>query len=121
MPTYVFTGKVLPERAAVSITLPRVHTFIPEAKLEFDAVVRITLSQVSVVVKTTEQTDDLPTLRNYVDDVVRIALDSYGYLEGRGYELEITSVVSPSGDALTVFGVEIPEIHQSKSERPVDL
>lgn len=121
MATYIFSGKVIPERAAVSITPVKIRASVPEARLEFDAVISIAVSQVSVVVEADGEVNDLPTLRNYVEWLVRIEVDAFGYLEGRGYDVEITSVTGSDGSPWLVFGVEEPALQQSKSERPVNF
>lgn len=119
MPTYIFSGRVLPERANVNIQLPLIFVQNNEARLEFHAQVAIGASQVSVVVDTEEEADNLLTLRNYVEWLVRMAVDAFGYLKGIGYDVEITSVVNPSGTLWQVFGVGEPSLAQSESERPV--
>ncbi len=49
-----------------------------------------------------------------------VALNSYGYLSGRGYDVEITSVVDPNGQQ-TVFGVGIRELEKTKDDRPLSF
>ena len=83
-----------------------------------DAIVSINASQVSIVIETTDKNADLPTLKNYVEYLVRTVVDAYGYLTGRGYDVEITSVVDPDGKH-TVFGVGIPELEEAQNERPL--
>ncbi|MSQ40825.1 MAG: hypothetical protein EXR55_04050 [Dehalococcoidia bacterium] len=50
--------------------------------------------------------------------VVQALVDGYGYREGRGCDVEITSVITPSGQQ-EVFGIEVTELQHSKSQRPV--
>ena len=132
--TYVFTGTVLPERANVHIGIPPDRPLscvlnIPDAQaIQFDASIAINASQVAVVIKSPQQIDDLPTLKNYVEYFVRSVVDAFGYLEGRGYDVEITSLVGQrdgepwsSLPVWTVYGVEIAGLQETKSERPLSI
>jgi hypothetical protein len=47
-------------------------------------------------------------------------VDAYGYLTGRGYDVEITSAINNEG-VQTVFGVDVPELEKTASERPVEF
>jgi hypothetical protein len=113
-----FFGVVIPERAAVSIEPPIPLQVRTEDGTSLDATVSIVLSQVSVVVQNHPGTVDLPTLRNYVRATVRAVLDIFGYLEGRGYELELAAAVHEDGHQ-DVFGVGIDELEARKVERPL--
>jgi hypothetical protein len=119
MDTYVFNGKVLPERAVVDVSAPMSFGVrAEEAGVALDAVVSIGVSQVAVMIKTEGKNVDLATLKNYVEDLVKAIVDIYGYLSGRGYDVTIDSVVHPDGRQ-TVFGVGIPELEKTQGERPL--
>ncbi|MFH1142070.1 MAG: hypothetical protein V1724_10565 [Chloroflexota bacterium] len=119
MPRYIFSGKVFPERAAVTIRFPYVlDVELPAGMSRINATVLIAASQVSVVVD--GEITDLETLRNYVELIVRHLVDAYGYIEGRGYDIEISSATLETGD-LIVFGVEVAELQKNKTERPVSF
>lgn len=118
MSTYIFSGKIMPERANVSVSTLSIKVLAEEAGINVDAIVSINASQVSIVIETTDKNADLPTLKNYVEYLVRTVVDAYGYLSGRGYDVEITSVVDPDGKH-TVFGVGIPELEEAQNERPL--
>ncbi len=118
MATYIFTGKVMPERASVNISASSFHLEAKDAGISFDAIVSIGTSQVSVVLNTETANADVSTWKNYVEDSVRTLVDAYGYLSGRGYDIEITSVVEPNGKQI-VFGVGIPELEEAQRERPL--
>ena len=88
----------------------------------------ISYSQLAVIVKSQSQIDDLFTLRNYVELIIRSFLDAFAYLEGRAYDVEFTSVVGhQDGEpwstlpVWTVFGVEMPALQERKSERPISF
>ena len=121
MATYIFAGKVFPERADVNIQISPIEVQIKEAGLQFQARISIGASQVSVVVDTEEEVSELSTLRNYIEWYVGVAVNALGYLGGRGYDVEITSVVGSSGTPWHVFGVGVPALERSKSERPVNF
>jgi len=120
MLTYVFIGRVMPERTYVTISIPPLLGREVIGLGRLDIMISINLAQVSAVIKTTETVVNVPTLRNFVEQIVRTAVDAYGYIEGRGYDIEITSVITPDGGQ-SVFGVEIDELQKSKSERPVSF
>ena len=50
---------------------------------------------------------------------MRNIVDAYGYIEGRGYDVEIASVIDSVGGDWMVFPIAIRQIHESKSDRPV--
>lgn len=118
MSTYIFSGKIMPERADVSVSKISIQILAEDAGINGDAIVSIGASQVSVVIETIDKNAGLPTLKNYVEYLVRTVVDAYGYLTGRGYDVEITSVVDPDGKH-TVFGVGIPELEEAQNERPL--
>ena len=121
---YVFAGKVLPERTYVSIgPFPtfNVHVDLPDDVIDFEADVVIDNAQIAVVVRSNQQIGSLETLRNTVEHVVRGIVDAFGYIEGRSYDVEITSVIDSSGKRSLVFGVELGDIQATKNERPVPL
>lgn len=119
MNSYIFSGKVLPERANVNITPIEVKIDAIDAGISGTAIISINVSQVSVVFNTNSNSD-LMTLKNYVDYSVRTLIDAFGYLSGRGYDIEITSVVNHEGKH-AVFGVGIPELEKSQKERPLSF
>ena len=121
---YTFAGKVLPERTYVSIgPFPtfNVHVGLPEVSIDFEANVVIDNAQVAVVVRSHLEIANLETLRHSVEHVVRGIVDAFGYIEGRSYDVEITSVIDMSGKHSLVFGLEVGALQATKRERPVLL
>ena len=119
---FIFTGKVFPERADVSmptITLSDLKSETKGTKLNGKLVVSIAYSQISATL-TAETDQDIFTLRIAVEHVIRNIVDSLGYFTGRGYDIEITSCTDSSGKQ-TVFGVGIPELEQYTRERSINL
>jgi hypothetical protein len=107
MKTYVFTGKVIPERANVqldSLTLRggygknNAEIVAPEITLS------ISHSLISVLVKDSAGFD-IFLLKNIIENMVRGAVDYVGYINGCGYDLEINQATDETG-AQTIFGVK---------------
>lgn len=117
MKTYIFSGKILPERANVDVTPLEIDLSAGSANFKGKAIINISVSQISVVLNV--ETDiDIFTMKNAVEHTVRVLIDTYGYISGRGYDIEITSVVDPDNKQ-TVFGVGIPELEADQKERPL--
>jgi len=119
--TYTFIGRVLPERTWVTINDGKpINLRVQRSDwgIDCDMNISIGVAQVSVVITSATKIDDLFTLKNIVSDEVSTVLDAFGYLEGRGYQTEITSVVMPNGEQ-NVFSVEIQELQQARNERPL--
>ncbi|MCL5037226.1 MAG: hypothetical protein M1269_08945 [Chloroflexi bacterium] len=119
MRTYIFSGKIFPERANVNIPASKSYGRFQtsNAVYDFEASLSIQVSQVSVIVNLSDDTIDLETLKNIIENLVRGEVDIYGYLSGLGYDVEITAVVEPNGNH-RVFGVGIQSLHEAKDERP---
>ena len=121
--SYTFNGKVLPERAHVSISSDppfQINHNDEYLGLSFVVYLTISLSQILCVVNSEDEIVDLATLRNIVENMIRSMVDAMGYVEGRGYDVEITSVVGGKGQPWSVFGVEISQLQEEKIERPLD-
>ena len=122
--TYTFSGRVHPERAYVTLgPIPgcRIETRLVDAVLAIDAHILINNAQILVVAICQEKIEDLETLRNTVESAVRGTVDAFGYTEGRGYDVEISSAISSTGEQWAVFGVEVAAIQSTKGERPVSF
>ena len=117
---FVFVGRIHPERAC--LTIDPLGAAISAEDGSWRAVLRYSISfaQVSAIMHVDGQAPDLLTLRNHVFEFVQEIVDAYGYLEGRTYDLELTSVLTPEGEHV-VFGVEIPELQAERGLRPANL
>lgn len=118
MHRYTFSGRILPERANVTlgqITFEGLHS--PGTEFEGKLTVSIHASQILMHVETEEGNLDIFTLKNSLESLVKTEVDSYGYISGRGYDVEITAVVDENGSQ-TVFGVGMPEIEKDSPSRP---
>ena len=120
--TYTLSGRVHPERTYVTLgPIPhcRIETRMGDAPLVLDAHIRIDNAQIMVVASCEERIENLETLRNSVESAVRGVVDAFAFIEGRGYDVEITSVIDSTGEQWTVFGVEIRALQESKNDRSV--
>lgn len=118
MTAYIFTGRVMPERANVNVSAVPIQFQATDAGVSGNGVISVVVSQVSVTLNTETVNVDLGTLKNYVEYIVRTLVDAFGYFSGRGYDVEITSVIEPNGKQ-TVFGVGIHELEEAQRERPL--
>jgi hypothetical protein len=103
-------GRVLPERANVNLN-PGPIPLICEATETcpaFKLFVSIQLSQITVVGNWPNEHMNLRTFRNQVDSTLRLILDSLGFTNRCGYDLELTSAVEVETGVQTVFGVDEP-------------
>jgi hypothetical protein len=112
---YTFTGRVHPERAPLDLVLGPLP-------LADGGSLRLSIyaSQVAVIVETGPETPDIYTLRNDVRDLTASLIDALGYTTGRAYDIELTAVTTDGG-AHEVFGIEVPALAASVSERPVEV
>lgn len=111
--TYILNGIVIPERASVSISNLGFKIKIPNLSMDFlDLNISIQISQISVVIQSQIEIKDYETLKNYIQDVVAMTLDIYGYISGRGYDVEITSLTTPTKNENYIFGVGVSELEK---------
>ena len=107
---HLFVGKVLPERATISVVeikfaVPS-NQDIPPGEL----FVEILLSQIAVRFSCEGEISNLFTLRNLVEDCVRTLLDVAGFYEGHGYDAEISMYINLETSEKYVFGIDIPKV-----------
>jgi hypothetical protein len=117
MEPYLFYGKILPERAQISLSFGLSFSHFTSGDTG-KAEVSIVLNQLSVIVHT-EKEWDIFDLRNVVRHIVQTNLAMIGYLKGYAYDLEITRVLNSALGIDYVFGIDIPVI--AKSRESIDL
>lgn len=116
---YTFFGKVHPERCNVSIA--ELHAQVQSLDGDVDGVVHhfISLSQVTAIVVCSKPVKNIYTLKNIVENAIRVSLDALGYTLACGYDLEIIQMIDSVGNPPIVFGVGIPAIENSAANAGV--
>lgn len=108
MKTYIFHGKVIPERSQVNLTgLNEIEFLQPDSGTQFKFKLNIIHSQIAVWVESEEDISDLVTLKNFITATVSFFVDCIGYENGCGYTVEMDSCAYNEGKDFTVFGVNI--------------
>jgi hypothetical protein len=110
MHTYILTGRVIPERAVLDIKEIQFKTLASEDVPEGDLFVEILKSQISARFLVATQVQNFFTLRNTVEDAVRMLLDVAGYFHGYGYDVEIVQMVHSDSSLKQVFGIDVPAL-----------
>lgn len=114
---YVFQGRVLPERAPITLQFSA-ELSAPANGKHLGVDVSIVLNQIIVWVYTADQWD-LFDLRNAVASIVQHHLATVSFLMGRAYDFEISRAVNRSRDVDYVFGIDIPCLAESRQNRDV--
>ena len=108
--TYIFTGRVIPERALLDISEVPLKVIASEDVPEGDLFIEVIKSQISVRFLTSGEVRNIFTLRNIVEDAARMLLDVGGYFAGYGYDAEIVLVVRSNTAEKYVFGIDVPAL-----------
>lgn len=114
---YILNGRVLPERCNVCIPPLNLKLKCPDAGLDCNMVVSIQMSQIYLQITSEQEITDFNTLRNYVADAVHFFIDCYGFITGRGYDIEITSLAGENIQPHMVFGVGIDVLENDIEDR----
>ena len=110
MYTYIFTGRVIPERAVLDINEIPFKTLASEDVPEGELFIEILKSQISARFLAAIQVRNIFTLRNTIEDAVRMLLDVAGYFNGYGYDVEIVQMVHSDSSLKQVFGIDVPAL-----------
>jgi len=113
---YIFFGKVLPERALVSIP-GQIAELKVNGKLIGGMTTTVLVSQVTIQINLFEKCSNIYTLKFAIEDGLRVQLDALGYINSCGYDLEITQMIDSSG-YVEVFGVNIDDTNKFPQMRP---
>jgi hypothetical protein len=116
MTTWTFFGRILPERAPLSIALPEWAGEVPDFGLRYRITIQIAHGQFVVPVVVESGQVALHTLRNVVENDLRIATDLIGYLEGASFDIDMISATSDDGST-TIFGIKIPALDETRTKR----
>ncbi len=117
MKRYIFSGRVIPERASVFVSQHTLTNKDIEISVRIKATIEIKNSVIFVDFEVEDKKYDVIDYKNIVKSLCRTSLDTYGYFKGYGYELEITSARDFQSGENTVFGVDVVEITKAEKER----
>jgi hypothetical protein len=118
METYIFQGRVLPERAQLSFD--REIKFLHySSHMHNNAKISVILNQVIIWIDSEEEWD-IFDLRNIVIYLVQSQLNIIGFLKGYYYEFEVTRVINSNKEIDYVFGIDIPCISERNNDIDFD-
>jgi hypothetical protein len=116
MKELIFSGVVHPERAQVSI--PETTQYLDD--LDGNNIgkftIAISVSQITAHLSTTKEDIDLFTWRNSLQPRIEVLVDSYGFLVGCGYEIEIIKAYDVQAKKDHIFGVNIETLPTCESK-----
>ena len=115
--TYIFFGRVLPERANVNISSLNFEWKNIEGEVIGELNTSILVSQINAQITLKQRPDELITLKNGIEEAMRVQLDLLGYTNSCGYDLEIIQVTDLLGN-IEVFGANIDDTNQFPLKRP---
>lgn len=118
---YEIVGRIIPERVDFNCSVPTVQLVEPNSGHTFEVSLSIQKSLISVKITSCDQISDFDTVRNIIRDFIRLYTDSYGYLHGYAYEVEIDSISGENNNPHLVFGVQINELELDFTNRPIQI
>jgi hypothetical protein len=111
MVSWVFFGRILPERVPVTVTPPKTSARVDAIALAFEFQIRIHESRLVVELFITEGNTDIDTLRNLVAQQVRTITDIIGFQYGGKFDVDVDFAVSQDeGGAGRFFSNTIPAL-----------
>jgi hypothetical protein len=118
MPRLFFSGVVLPERAALSVS--EFNSQISGFGGNQSATLKLNIycNQISVVVETDEP--NILTVRNLVRSEAEFVSSLAGFLMGNGYDIEITKAFGETLVPTHVFGIDIPVLAERAKDRDLN-
>jgi hypothetical protein len=120
MTQWTFFGRVLPERIPLKVALPEWTSELTEFGLRYRVTVQIADGQFVVPVIIESGQIDVHTLRNLVENDIRIATDLIGYLIGGSFDVDIISATSDAGPSV-VFGIKVPVLEEVRGTQTTSI
>src|SRR6266851_4818328 len=108
--TYALTGLVHPERADVNISLAEARLNDPPPDMAGALRFSIIKSQISASYSSEISIQSAESLRIWTESAIRGIVDTLGFTNGCGYDVEITQFFDLTSGAHLVFGVQDPVI-----------
>lgn len=119
MNSYLFIGKILPERIGLNIpkmTFNKLTTLGLEEQNIGDLTVE-TKGGLLVVNLITPESFNLATIKNSIEFYVRVIVDSCGYVSGQALDIDFEYVSGPDGSYS--FSPRINSIFNNQEDRPL--
>jgi hypothetical protein len=114
--TWIFFGRVLPERTPLKFIFPSSRIQVPDFGLTLElSDFIVDNSQFLLRVRIERGSCDLLTMRNIIDDHIRAHLDFIGYKRGVVYHLDIVGSFVPDFSDYHFFAQLIPALAELKS------
>jgi hypothetical protein len=120
MTLYLFYGRVLPERAPLTLDLPEVEIVSPDFRLKFRCHIVIREAKLTAAVFVDEGATDMLTLRNLVRGVIGKYVNLIGYLVGRAFDVDMSSVIIPDRSEWRPLDDVIPVLQDTNASRQID-
>src|SRR6267378_3182490 len=103
---YVLTGRIIPERAILQVSEIRFLVAGGEDVPQGGVSIEIVNSQVFATYKSQSSVKNIFTLRNIIEDAVRLIADVAGFWQGYGYDVEIVQMLQPATGEKYVYGID---------------
>lgn len=130
MSKYTFFATIRPENTVlrlfennlyIPIELQHLQVMFGDSIIGFNTKVIVFNSQILVEIVDIDENFDLLELRNIIRELIVLPIvDALNYLFGQGFDVDMTSVITPSEEHL-FFDVSITEIWENRSERPLEF
>ena len=111
----IFSGVVHPERAQVSLSQSTQYLTDIGGNNIGTLIVEISVSQITAHLTTPREDIDLFTWRNSLQPRVEVLVDSFGFLVGSGYEIEIIKAYDLNTRKDHIYGVNIETLPACKT------
>jgi len=116
MKELIFSGVIHPERAQVSITEITQYLDDIDGNNLGTLKIEISVSQITAHLSTEREDIDLFTWKNSLQPRIEVLVDSFGFLVGCGYEVEIIKAYDVKAKKDHVYGVNIETLPSCTSK-----
>jgi hypothetical protein len=113
------SGTIHPERAGLTIKNLENEFVSPDGKIVGRLKFNITNNQVTALIESENERENIYTLRNYTKACVEFVTNLMGFIKGYAYDVEITKVFDDKLDHYFVFGIGIPALEKRNKDRDV--
>jgi hypothetical protein len=109
---YIFLGEVHPKRTGFNLgSVVKQHLFFPDFSIDIEIQVIFAYSEITITFSSdvdysTNKDGSLETLKNKIEDAVRIIVDTYGFVKSFSYDVEIIKAICPQLNLNHFFSVQ---------------